>query len=84
MSALIDDTQVEEITPEARKVFKKVKSDISTLFNNEPTRYEQMAKFVRVVVLPHNEEGIVDTKEEIDEWLKKKAKEKEGEDSAKK
>jgi hypothetical protein len=75
MAALVDDTQIEEVILEARGVLKKVKGDISTVFNNEPQRYEELAKFVRVVVLPHNEEGVLDTKEEINEWLKKKKEE---------
>ena len=77
MASLIDDTQVEEVIPKVRGVLKKVKGDISMLFNDEPKRYEELAKFVRVVVLPHNEEGVLDTKEEIDEWLDKKAEEEE-------
>ena len=52
----------------------KVREDIIKLFN-EPENYAELAEFVRIVVLPHNEEGIIDTKEEIDEWLKKQAEE---------
>ena len=79
MAALVDDTQVEEVTQVVRGVLKKVKGDIGTLFNEEPTRYEELAKFVRVVVLPHNEEGVLDSAEAIKDWLdlEKKAEEEE-------
>jgi hypothetical protein len=34
---------------------------------------------VRIVVLPHNEEGVFDTKAEVDEWLDRLKKKKEEE-----
>ena len=71
MAVLIDKVHAEKVEPIARKVLNNAKDNISTLFNEYPQRYEELAKFVRVVVLPHNEEGILDTKEEINEWLMK-------------
>lgn len=68
--------QLEEVTPAVREVLKKVKENgvISTLFNDEPTRYEDLAKFVRVVVLPHNEEGVLDSVEDINNWIAEEEK----------
>jgi len=68
MSALIDETQIEQAEPEIRKVLKNVKRDISKLFS-EQENYKELADFVRIVVLPHNEEGILDTEEQINDWL---------------
>ena len=72
MAVLIDEVHAEKVKPVARRVMNKVREDIIKLFN-EPENYAELAQFVRIVVLPHNEEGIIDTKEEIDEWLKKQA-----------
>ena len=69
MAALNDDTQVKEVRPEARGVLEKVKGEIRTLFNDETQSYEELAKFVRVVVLPHNEEGVLDSVEAINNWI---------------
>lgn len=79
MAVLIDKVHAEKVEPIARKVLNNVKDDIGTLFNEEPTRYEELAKFVRVVVLPHNEERVLDSAEAIKDWLdlEKKAKEEE-------
>ncbi len=72
MATLIDKVHAEKVEPIVRKVLNNVRDDITNIFN-EPESYAELAEFVRIVVLPHNEEGIFDTKEEIDEWLKKKA-----------
>lgn len=83
MATLSDDKdiQVGEVIPEVRGVLKKVKKgDISKLFKEEPTRYEELAKFVRVVVLPHNEEGVLDSTDAIKDWIaeeERKRKDKE-------
>ncbi len=74
MAVLIDEVHAEKVKPIARRVMNKVREDIINLFN-EPENYADLAEFVRIVVLPHNEEGIFDTKEEINEWLKKQAEE---------
>ena len=77
MAVLIDNVHAEKVEPIVRRVLNNVKDDIRTLFNEEPTRYEELAKFVRVVVLPHNEEGVLDSAEAIEEWLKKMDEEEE-------
>ncbi|MGB2808542.1 MAG: P-loop NTPase fold protein [Sedimentisphaerales bacterium] len=79
MAVLIDKVHAEKVEPIVRRVLNNVKDDIRTLFNEEPTRYEELAKFVRVVVLPHNEEGVLDSTEAIKDWLdlEKKAEEEE-------
>jgi len=74
MAVLIDEVHAEKVKPIARRVLDNVRDDIIKLFN-EPENYSELAEFVRIVVLPHNEEGIIDTKEEINEWLKKQAEE---------
>ena len=75
MAALNDKMQTDKIIPEARRVFYEVRTDINKLFIDEPEKYEELAKFVRIVVLPHNEEGVLDTKADIDAWIKKMDKE---------
>ena len=52
-----------------------MRDDIVQLFNG--ANYAELAEFVRIVVMPHNEEGIFDTKEEIDDWLEKESEEEE-------
>ncbi len=74
MAGLIDEAHGEGVKPIVKRVLDKVRADIGKLFNGE--NYAELAEFVRIVVLPHNEEGIFDTEEEINEWLKKKAEEK--------
>ncbi len=61
-----------------------MRDDIAELFNGE--NYAELARFVQIVVLPHNEEGVLDTRAEIDEWLRKKAAEakKKADEAAKK
>ena len=44
----------------------------------EKKSYSTLAKFVRIVVLPHNDEEVFDTSEEIDGWSKKKAEQDKG------
>ncbi len=81
MAVLIDKVHAEKVEPIVRRVLNNMKDDIRTLFNEEPTRYEELAKFVRVVVLPHNEEGVLDNREAINNWMteeERKRKEKEG------
>ncbi len=77
MAVLTDEVHAEEVKPIVKSVLNNVRDDIIKLFNG-PEHYVELAEFVRIVVLPHNEEGIFDTKEEIDEWLKER-KEKEEE-----
>jgi hypothetical protein len=76
MAELTGEAHGDEVKPIVKKVLDNVRDDIGKLFNGKD--YAKLAEFVRIVVLPHDEEGIFDTKEEIDEWLKKrKEKEKE-------
>lgn len=76
MAAIKDETLIGKIVvAETRNIVKTVRNEIAELFNNES--YEKIAEFVRCVVLPHSEEGVLDTVEEIDEWLRK-TREKEG------
>ncbi len=85
MATLIDESHVDELDSGVRGVLKNVRGEIVELFNQR-TKYQELTDFVRVVVLPHNEEGRLDTAEEITEWLEKekeedesrKVKEKEG------
>ncbi|MGB2863327.1 MAG: P-loop NTPase fold protein [Sedimentisphaerales bacterium] len=73
MAELIGEVHGEGVKPIVKRILDKVRDDIVKLYNGE--NYAELAEFVRIVVLPHNEEGIFDTKEDIDEWLKKKATE---------
>ncbi len=82
MAVLIDEVHAEKVKPIARRVMNKVREDIIKLFN-EVENYAELAEFVRIVVLPHNEEGIFDTKEDINEWLKKEKEAEEKEASKK-
>ncbi|MBW7988798.1 MAG: hypothetical protein FVQ84_02080 [Planctomycetes bacterium] len=82
MAVLIDKVHTEKVKPMARKVLNKVRDDIVQLFDGE--NYVELAEFVRIVVLPHNEEGIFDTKEEINEWLEKEKKGEAKRDTSKK
>jgi len=68
MAALIDEGHDEGVKPMVKRVLDNVVADIRPLFDGED--YAELAEFVRIVVLPHNEEGVFDTKEEIEEWLK--------------
>lgn len=76
MAALSGMLDVEKLDSRVRVVMNNVKADIVKLFE-QPTSYQELADFVRIVVLPHNEEGVLDSAEEIDEWLKEEKKEDE-------
>jgi len=71
MAALIDGAQIERLEPEVGRVLKTIRSDIKKLFN-ERKDYAELADFIRIVVLPHSEEGVLDTQEEIDRWIQRK------------
>lgn len=81
MAALIYEGEKEKLAPTVRGIVDKVRDDVVKLFNGE--NYAELAEFVRIVVLPHNEEGIFDTKEDINEWLKKEKEAEEKEASKK-
>ncbi|MCK5174922.1 MAG: hypothetical protein KAR47_16120, partial [Planctomycetes bacterium] len=70
MAELMGKKHSVQLEPKVRSVLDNVKGDDVQLFN-EPESYEQMAKFVRMVVLPHNEEGVLDKQTDIDAWIKK-------------
>lgn len=78
MAALVKEEHVAKIeASDAKKVLENVREEIAELFNKEG--YQELAKFVRVVVLPHNEEGVLDSKEDIKNWMteeERKRKEK--------
>jgi len=75
MAEFVEGVDGGEAAPVVRGVLDSVRDDMVKLVERED--YAKLAEFVRIVVLPHNEEGIFDTKEEIDEWLEKmKEKEK--------
>ena len=57
---------------EAKQIVQGVQEDISRII--EMPVYEEIERFVRIVVLPHSEEGVLDTREEIEEWRKKREK----------
>lgn len=76
MAALYSDSKLEQAKPEVRNVFNNVKDDINKLFSKSDN-CKALAEFVRIVVLPHNEEGVFDTKEEIEEWTHHKTNQKE-------
>ena len=88
MAALSGMLDVEKLDSRVRVVMNNVKADILKLFE-QPTSYQELADFVRIVVLPHNEEGVLDSAEAIEEWLKedkekeelKKVKEKKGDEA---
>lgn len=78
MAALVKEEHVAKIeAAKAKKVLENVREEIAELFNKEG--YHELAKFVRVVVLPHNEEGVLDSREEIEDWMTKEEKKKEEE-----
>ena len=47
-----------------------MRGDIVKLFN-EPESYTELAELVRIVVLLHNEDGVLDAKADIEAWIKK-------------
>ncbi|MBW8016433.1 MAG: hypothetical protein FVQ82_09615 [Planctomycetes bacterium] len=79
MAALVKEEHVAKIeAAKAKKVLENVREEIAELFNKEG--YQKLAEFVRVVVLPHNEEGVLDSAEAIEGWMgeeERKRKEKE-------
>lgn len=75
MATLINKVHAKKVKPIVGRVLNNVRDDIIKLFNGLEN-YAELAEFVRIVVLPHNEEGIFDTKEDINEWLKKEKEEK--------
>jgi hypothetical protein len=72
MAVLVNKKHTEKVKPEVRGVLENVRGDIIKLFSDE--KYKGLAEFVRIVVLPHNEEGVFDSREEIDEWLRGEGK----------
>ena len=50
---------------EAKQIVQDVQEDILKII--EMSMYEEIERFVRIVVLPHGEEGVLDTREEIEE-----------------
>jgi len=74
MAVLIDEVHIEKAKPKARGVLENVRDDIVKIFSDQKY-YKELAEFVRIVVLPHSEEGIFDSKEEINEWISEKEKE---------
>ncbi|KKL13958.1 hypothetical protein LCGC14_2520580, partial [marine sediment metagenome] len=81
MAALIDKVHAEKLGSTARKVLGDVRGDIVKLFN-EPESYTELAELVRIVVLPHNEDGVLDAKADIEAWIVK-ADEEDGVGSSK-
>jgi len=75
MAELTGEVHGVAMKPKVKSILNNVKGDIALLFTGG--NYAELAEFVRIVVLPHNEEGVFDTKEETDEWLKKEKKKEE-------
>jgi hypothetical protein len=79
ISAINDDTIVQKIKPvELQRIVQNINKEISELLLHEE-EYVKIARFVRMVILPHNEEGVLDTQEKIGEWLEKEKEEEEKE-----
>ena len=69
MASLKDKGYIEKIRyRDVKEIIEKVYADIVKLFQLDG-KYAEIARFVRCVVLPHSEEGVFDTLEEIEEWF---------------
>jgi len=72
MAAIKDKTYIEKITDrDAKEIVRVVYDDVVKLFQLKED-YSKISRFVRCVVLPHSEEGVLDTSEEIDAWLNRR------------
>ena len=70
MVTLKDKAYIEKIEyRNVKQILNDVREEISGLFQLD-VKYASLAQFVRCVVLPYSEEGVLDTSGEIDEWLK--------------
>jgi hypothetical protein len=79
MAALIGKAHTEQVMPTTVKsVLNNVRDDVTKLFNGPKNYYAELAEFVRIVVLPHSEEGVFDTEEEIEEWIEAEERKAEG------
>jgi uncharacterized protein YecE (DUF72 family) len=59
------------------RVVETVRPEMVKLFVREDHFYQDLARRIRVTVLPHGEEGVLDTREEIEKWLEKVKEEEE-------
>ena len=59
---------------EAKQIVQGVQEDILKM--TKMPMYEEIERFVRIVVLPHSEEGILDTGEEIEDGGRRGSKKK--------
>ena len=69
MAAISDEAYIDKIEDEnAKEVISIVRDELNRLFKLDG-EYKKIARFVRCVILPHSEEGVFDTLEEVDAWI---------------
>jgi hypothetical protein len=68
MAMLMDKNRINRIkSAKAELIANDIYNDTKELFAQN--NYSEMATYARVVVLPHSEEGVLDTSEEIKKWI---------------